>query len=136
MIPEILGEASVKLRLLWTSTTLNVEDLIRVLKVEPNGTWNMGDPVHPAATNVRKENCVLIQASGNSLSKAASSLIEAIRPNEAQLMLIHSDVEVELSCIITIDPDTPELHLTAAQVRFFSSLHAAFDMDVYSFVDA
>lgn len=131
MTPEEDGDSPIKLRLLWSSNSLAVEDLIQILKVRPTRTWIKGAPVHPLAKNVRKENCLVIEITGSALSETASRLMGLLESSIGNLQVVHADIDVELSCIVTITSHAPELHLTAGQVLFFSSINAAFDIDVY-----
>lgn len=131
MTSEANGDFSMKLRLLWSSNVLVVKELVDVLRIQPTKTWIEGDPVHPLAKNVRKENCVLIEVCGNSLSETASRLIDSLGLSTDHLKVAHANIDVELSCIVTIKSHAPELHLTPEQVKFFSSINAALDIDIY-----
>ena|SRR5688572_24537227 len=122
--------SDIKLRLVLTSATLSPQEISSRARITPSMTWKTGEPVHPRATNLHKENGCVVEVVDTALSAAAKRLMAQVKGQSATLAGL-VDVAVELSCVVNVRGAVPELHLEPDVVAFVASIKAALDVDVY-----
>lgn len=124
-------KSELKLRLILTSQSHTANEMAKLAGINPTKSWASGEVVHPKAKNVHKQNGCLLEIEDASLAGALKRLQKDLQSQSASLHDLPKNVDIELSCIVYLSGEAPELHLEPKQVEFLASVGAAVDIDVY-----
>jgi len=123
--------SELKLRLVLTSQSHTANQMAKFAGINPTKSWASGEVVHPKAKNVHKQNGCLLEIEGDSLAEALKRLQKDLESQTASLLDLPENIDIELSCIVYISGEAPELHIEPQQVDFLASMGAAVDIDIY-----
>jgi hypothetical protein len=123
--------SELKLRLILTSQSHTANEMAKLAGINPTKSWASGEVVHPKAKNVHKQNGCLLEIEDASLAGALKRLQKDLQSQSASLLDLPEDIDIELSCIVYMSGEAPELHLESQHVEFLASMGAAVDIDVY-----
>lgn len=101
----------------------------------PTHTWRKGDLV-PGTTMKRKEDGWRISTglvTSNDLDEQITHIIDLIAPFASKIRHVCQllDLDVDLSCVVYIDPAVPSMSIDLNTMGMLVSVGATIDIDVY-----
>lgn len=134
-----LSAATVKVRFIVSSESIDPLEISSTLDVMPNRTWLRGSPVHQESTKLHRENGWLLETTGQPeevyVDRLAQRLMDAI--SHDRLATLRSKygakVDIELSVIISIpySATVPSVSLSREQIRYLADCGGSLDVDIY-----
>ncbi len=116
------------------------EEISNLLELQPSKIFVKGKPYNLKMNRVAQRNRWLLNAYKDGdprpiFEAQIDSLIELIRPRQNAFQLIGSKYKCEIKCAVLVylgnGQSIPSVHLNSDQIKFLSSIHADFDVDIY-----
>jgi len=109
------------------------EEITNELSIHPTKTWLAGDNIQGTSIT-RKHNgwCLVKEENCEDVGKLANRLLKVLLPKAQKINHIRSkyNLECELSVVIYIEDEVPEINFSPEIIIALSDLHAAVDIDV------
>ena len=125
----------IKVRFIVSDFSFEPEKITELLRLKPSKTWKTGDLVTPRTIHKHKQNGWMLALHAASASDTVATLVDnllkTLEPSTEALKSLAKEAEFELSIIIYMEGETPELNLPPAQINRLAELNASIDVDLY-----
>ena len=109
--------------------------MTRVLKANPDDSWDAGQPVTPKNKIRAKDHCWILSSTTTdeiSLDLAVDEVLKRFRPIASRLSALAERPKIYLSCSVFVDSESsrPAIAFNAEAIRFLGEIGAEVGVDL------
>ena len=122
-----------------TGASFDPEQVTDALGIEPTKTWRIGEPIQNTLLK-RKHNGWSVatpRQESLDLGKQLRDLLRELEPKFSSIAALRErfGFDVEVSCAIYINGETPSMHLDRETLSMVERLGAEIDFDLYVYIE-